>query len=364
MNKRFKFLVYAILFTIAQIGSAQKYINEFLSTGLGARSFGMSKSVVASDDYVTAAYWNPAGLANVEAPFQVSAMHASLFGNIYKFDFITLGKTVNPSKNGFGALTIMRGAIDDIPNTLELIGPDGSIDYNRITYFSNADYCGMISYGQNLKKIGWTAGGSLKIIRRTFGKFASSWGFGADLGLRYRNENWLAGATFRDITTTYNTWKYSFTEEEKNVLISTGNTVSSGTTELARPSVLLGGGYRKQFKRKFGILIETNLECTFDGQRNTLIASDVVSIDPSIGFEVDFSKKLFIRAGAHNFQQVLSPTDNTKKTWTVQPSVGIGLQFGKVHIDYAFANFGSDFETNYSHIVSASLDFKNDEKNK
>ena len=82
MNKRFKFLVYATLIAFAQIGSAQKYINEFLSTGLGARSFGMSKSVVASDDYVTAAYWNPAGLANVEAPFQVSAMHASLFGNI------------------------------------------------------------------------------------------------------------------------------------------------------------------------------------------------------------------------------------------------------------------------------------------
>jgi hypothetical protein len=42
--------------------------------------------------------------------------------------------------------------VDDIPNTLFLIEPDGSINYNNIQTFSSADYAFLLSYGQKIKQ--------------------------------------------------------------------------------------------------------------------------------------------------------------------------------------------------------------------
>ena len=40
--------------------TAQKFVNEFLNIGVGARAHGMFGSVVASCNAGTAAYWNTA----------------------------------------------------------------------------------------------------------------------------------------------------------------------------------------------------------------------------------------------------------------------------------------------------------------
>ena len=45
--------------------AAQKYSNEFLSIGVGARAHGMSGAQTALTDDITAAYWNPAGLSQI-----------------------------------------------------------------------------------------------------------------------------------------------------------------------------------------------------------------------------------------------------------------------------------------------------------
>ncbi|HRD80451.1 MAG TPA: hypothetical protein PLL53_06815, partial [Saprospiraceae bacterium] len=43
--------------------TAQKYSNEFLSIGVGARAQGMGMAVIAGGSDVTSGVWNPAGLA-------------------------------------------------------------------------------------------------------------------------------------------------------------------------------------------------------------------------------------------------------------------------------------------------------------
>ena len=50
-----------------QVSICQKYSNEFLSIGVGARAQGMGNAFIASVDDVTAGYWNPAGLASFGA---------------------------------------------------------------------------------------------------------------------------------------------------------------------------------------------------------------------------------------------------------------------------------------------------------
>jgi hypothetical protein len=50
------------------------------------------------------------------------------------------------------AITGLRFAVDDIMNTLFLVEPDGSINYNNIQAFSSADYAFLFSFAQKLKE--------------------------------------------------------------------------------------------------------------------------------------------------------------------------------------------------------------------
>ncbi len=64
--------------TLSTPASAQKYSNEFLSIGVGARAQALGNAVIASVTDVSAGVWNPAGLADANAPdgLQLGAMHA------------------------------------------------------------------------------------------------------------------------------------------------------------------------------------------------------------------------------------------------------------------------------------------------
>ena len=63
---------------------AQKYSNEFLSIGVGARAQAMGNAVIASTNDVYAGVWNPAGLAALRPDdgLQLSAMHSEWFGGV------------------------------------------------------------------------------------------------------------------------------------------------------------------------------------------------------------------------------------------------------------------------------------------
>ncbi|MBT8229403.1 MAG: hypothetical protein KJO50_04030, partial [Bacteroidia bacterium] len=197
-----KYLWIAAISFISLTSVAQadvKFVNEFLNIGVGARAHGMFGSVAASTNDITAAYWNPAGLSKVNRPAQLSAMHASWFGGIANYDYIGVGKTFAEKNNAFGSMTIIRMGVDNIPNTLNLIGPDGTVDYDRVTNFSAADYAFLLSYGQKLGESGLSLGGSAKVIYRNIGSFGSAFGFGIDLGAIYKTGNFEFAIMGRDI---------------------------------------------------------------------------------------------------------------------------------------------------------------------
>jgi hypothetical protein len=56
-------------------------------------------------------------------------------------------------------------------------------------------------------------------------------------------------------------------------------------------------------------LAELDLENTFDGKRNTLIASSTWSADPALGMELGYAGVVFVRAGVNNFQYVTDIND-------------------------------------------------------
>ncbi len=346
-------LVLALLVHTAQ-GQVRKYSNEFLNIGIGARGLGMSGAQAASVSDVYAGYWNPAGLMYSEANFSAALMHSEYFAGIAKFDYIGLVKPISDNEKRIG-FSLIRFGVDDIPNTLFLKEPDGSINYDKVTSFSAANYAFITSYASKTSIKGLTYGGNLKVIHNKVGSFANSWGMGIDVGVQYRTKQWRLGSVIKDVTTTFNAWTFNFTDQEQQVLVSTGNIVPSSSTELTAPQIILGGAYEWKISEKFNLLPEANLTLTTDGKRNVLIPAKPFSIDPKIGLEGSYANMIYIRAGIGNFQTATSDIDATKIT-TMQPNIGIGLRIKMISIDYAFTNLGYMSQALYSHVFSVKLD--------
>lgn len=349
------------------IAQFRKYSNEFLNIGAGARGLAMGGAQVGLADDATAGYWNPAGLTTVQHYPSVSLMHASYFSNIANYDYGSVAVPINDNKRTLG-FSILRFGVDDIPNTLFLVQPDGSINYNNIETFSSADYAFLFSFAQKIKdeenkKI--SAGINAKIIYRKVGHFASAWGFGFDAGVKATGKNWNIGLVARDITTTFNAWAFTFTEKEKQVLYLTNNDIPVKSTELTAPRLIVGGGYNFRISKSFHLLTEADMELTFDGKRNTLISSNPISVDPHLGLEGSINNVFFIRAGINNFQKALADGDTTnqKRVWIYQPSLGAGFKIKSIRIDYAFSNLANQSNPLYTHIFSLRLDLNKKHNN-
>ncbi|MFT7611366.1 MAG: hypothetical protein ACI9J3_000309 [Parvicellaceae bacterium] len=339
---------------MAQSGSESdatpKYSNEFLQIGVGARSLGMSNSVIATTTDITAGYWNPAGLLHLNDEIHVGLMHAEYFAGLAKYDYGSFAKRID-SVSAFG-ISMIRFGVDDIPNTTELIDAEGNIDYDKITTFSAADYGFLFSYARKIKGIEF--GGNAKIIHRKVGSFGKSWGFGIDLSARYEHKDWQFGATFRDITTTFNAWSYTLNDQMIETFTLTGNEIPSNSIEITLPRLLLGVARSFKIKEKFSILPEVGLDITFDGKRNTLIKSNFASIDPHLGIEFGYNGLVFLRTGIGNMQYILDVTNN--ETLTFQPNIGIGVKIKRIAIDYALTDLGNASAALYSNIFSLKFD--------
>ncbi len=351
-------IILAILLTIPISGISQlrKYSNEFLNIGAGARGLGMGSAQIASAKDATASYWNPAGLTGIKEYPNVGLMHAEYFGGIAKYDYLSGAMPIQDNKRALG-ISILRFAVDDIPNTLFLVEPDGRVNYDNIQTFSTADYAFLLSFAQKLKETetqSMSFGLNAKVIYRKVGKFASAWGFGLDAGLQMHGEKWHAGIVARDVTTTFNAWSFSFTEKEKEILYLTKNEIPVKSTELTAPRIVIGGGYDFRLGKSVTLMAEVNADVTFDGQRNTVLSGSTISVDPRIGLEASINDVFFIRAGINNFQKSFQDGDtlNQKKVWIYQPSAGAGFKIKNVMIDYAFTNLANQNNPLYTHIFS------------
>ena len=349
---------YLLLFLFStQVFTAQtvrKYSNEFLNIGVDAAAFGMSKAVVATSNDVNSVYWNPAGLVNVKN-YQGAIMHAEYFEGIAKYDYAAFAMPID-EKSAVG-ISILRFGVDDILNTTELIDNEGNIDYNRISLFSAADYALNLSYARNLNIEGLNVGLNTKIIRRIIGDFATSWGFGLDAGVQYEKNNYKYGLMLRDITTTFNSWSIDKTEFEKiQNSIPDQNQELPETTEITLPKAQIGVARKFNISKDFNLLSELDLNLRFT-KTNDVISSDFVSIAPALGFQLDYTDLVYLRAGIGNVQKELQ-FDTTTET-SIQPNFGVGFKYKGIQIDYALTNIGSVGAALYSNVFSIKVDFEN-----
>jgi hypothetical protein len=340
-------------------GKAQSYSNEFLAIGVGARAHGMSGAVIATTGDVYSSYWNPAGLSSIEAPLQLGLMHAEWFAGVAKYDFLGFAKPLSGDKKRAIAFSVIRFGIDNIPYTLNLIGADGSINYDNVRSFSAADYAIQGSYSQEFGE-NLAIGGNMKVIRRVIGTFAGAWGVGTDLGIQYKVGKFRLAAVGRDITTTYNAWTTTLTADEKLAFASSGNAIPKTSVEITKPTFFIGAAYQNALSKNVNLTIEANAGVATDGQRNVLVSAKAFNLDPRFGFELEYEKNIWIRGGIGNFQRLKVEGDSTgtKRDLNFQPNFGVGLRLGRLVVDYGLTNIGNTSAVQVSHIFSLKLDFK------
>ena len=333
---------------------APKYSNEFLAIGVGARALGMANATVAGVNDVTAGYWNPSGLMGLKTNAQVGLMHAEYFASIAKYDYGAIAGRID-SVSAFG-FSVIRFAVDDIPNTTQLIDAGGNIDYDRITTFSAQDYAFIFSYARKSPVAGLNYGANAKIIRRKVGDFAGAWGFGIDAGAQYDRNGWRFGAVVRDVTSTFNAWSFNLTEDMKDVFLATGNEIPENSLELTLPRLIFGASKKIPLGKaeKFSIAGELDFINTFDGKRNVAIRTGVWSMEPLLGIEAGFKDIIFLRGGIGNIQKAKDVFG--KDVTTIQPNLGIGLRIKSLTIDYALTDIGDQSVALYSNIFSLKLD--------
>lgn len=349
--------VVVVLFFCVLTANSQtfrKYSNEFLSIGVDAAALGMSNAVTAHTGDVNSGYWNPAGLLKLEDK-QIALMHANYFANIAQYDYAGFAMPID-DRSALG-ISLIRFGVDDILNTTQLIDSQGNIDYNRISLFSTADYGLTVSYARSLPLDGLNYGVNAKVIHRIIGDFASSWGFGFDLGIQYESDNeWLVGLMLRDITTTYNTWSINQEEYEKiKDAVPGENQELPETSEATLPKAQLGVAKKYLFRYDYSLTAAANLNMQFT-RTNDIISSDIVSIDPAVGFEFGYIDLVFLRAGVGNFQQI-TQIDNSNKL-SFQPNIGLGFKYKGIQVDYALTDLGDQSAALYSNIFSLKVDFE------
>lgn len=339
--------------SIIKAQTTRKYSNEFMNIGVDAAALGMSNAVVAHSADVNSGYWNPAGLVHLEDN-QLALMHSSYFANIANYNYAAFAKPLD-DRSAIG-ISIIRFGVDDILDTTQLIDDQGNVNYDRINLFSAVDYGLTFSYARKMKVPGLNYGVNAKVIRRIIGDFASSWGFGLDLGIQFESSNnWNFGVMARDITTTFNSWSIDKDKlaDIQDAIEGQNQEVPDGT-ELTLPKLQIGISKMFEFNYDYTLRTEIDLNMRF-AETNDIISTSFASINPALGFEFGYTDLVFLRAGVGNFQNELQ-IDNSEDL-TFQPNFGVGFKYNGIQIDYAFTDIGDQSAALYSNVFSLKIDF-------
>lgn len=336
--------------------SAQaKYGNDFLRTGSGARALGMGSAHTALTSDVTSAYWNVAGLSEIQT-LQIMYMHSERFSGIVGYDY---GAAALPLKmqDGVVSISFFRQGVDNIANTLnawdrERDAPKGNVE-DYITRFSAADMAVFFSYAkQQNEQLSY--GASAKIIHHKLGPFAQAWGYSLDVGVKYKTEFGNIGVAVHDITTMQKMWDVDETAfgDYEAQFDSLGATLPSGQNEYVLPSVKFGASKLFSVNEDVKVSAAADVDLLFENRRAYYINLGKMSIEPHIGAEVNYKGIIAMRAGITDF--ITDPISG----FSVSPTLGMGLQLSSFVLDYGFTSFaGISSDLGFTHRISLRFDF-------
>jgi hypothetical protein len=282
-----------------------KYAGEFQELQVGARASAMGGTGIAQFGDPTVLYFNPAGTFFTSRSAHL--MHAENFAGVVKNDF---GAVVFPHGNMSLGLGIQYVHTDGIkltalPDTTSPPGDDNiPIAYDTV---GTADYLFYINGSKGNERLSF--GASVKVFYRDL-SVISGFGGGLDLGVAYSADFLRIGLAVRDFILSPLVW-------------------SSGLKETILPKIALGVAPVIDLSAiNSKVTIETDI----------VKVLDITGFDVNLGLEYGYKELLFGRMGIYRGNYTL----------------GIGLQYKKFSLDYAFMTHPDLDNTNK---ISAGLRF-------
>ena len=305
--------------------TSAKYAGSFMETGIGARPLGMGSAFVAVAGDVTAIYWNPAGLIEMNT-FQFHGMHSERFAGVVNWDFAGIGIPLKNFAVGFG---FFRLGIDGIPLT-RLKDPTRGlgeiyIDENGNKIINdpyaykivNDNEMAFVFSFSRRRSESFSYGGNIKVIRKQVSDYGA-WGLGFDFGLiwkPYRSMRY--GLVLIDCTSTLLVW-------------------NGGRRERINPHIKTGIAYPLKL-RMVDLLpvfdVNINFENSGEGAQLHL---GKMGMNLQCGIEAIYSKRAALRIGL----------DRGRFT------AGAGFRISVVGVDYGFSHHT---DLGQSHRISITL---------
>ncbi len=318
----------ALAVFLAAPAGATKYAAEFLKLGVGARALGMGGSFVAISDDASAAYWNPAGLANLTQA-ELMFMHAEQFGSLATHDYIGYVQPLSGERRSAVGIGLIRFSVDDIQVTKDAYqdlngngqwDPGEPILTDQFRTDSDTEYGLLLSYARAISDR-FSLGGNVKMIRQgLLGN--SSFGMGLDLGAQlHLLTGWTLGARLADATTTQISW-------------------NTGERESVAPSLSFGFAYSRELAAIHGsVTAAIALDNSFEGEDTaSQVSGGLWGADVEGGLEYWFAHAVALRIGS----------DGGNLT------AGAGLRYRALGADYAYL---SNPDLDATHRISASVRF-------
>ena len=305
MNKTFTSLLIILISTITLNA---KYEGEFISYSVDARSLALGNLNLTSFNNSSVVYWNPAAMPFMNITSKnndIVVSHSERFAGLLQQEFIAF-KTNKYFNNKNLGISLIRIGVSDIPVTTipdenGIISPENRPEIVRNA--SDNEFAFFVSYGEKYnEQFGY--GGSLKLLVKSIDEYSAT-GIGFDIsGFYEMTENIKFGAKLQDITTSMLFW-------------------STGTTEIIRPSLLIGSEYNGSlpyYSAKFKLMAGSKIG-TENYQEYSVANLGFIDIGYNVGAEVIFKDVVSLRGGYEN-----------NKDW----SAGTGIKLYGINLDYAF----------------------------
>ncbi|MBN1823748.1 MAG: PorV/PorQ family protein [Endomicrobiales bacterium] len=283
-----RFLVSAVLIaSLAASSFAVTATVDFLKLSVGARPTGMGESAAATCDDATSIYWNPAGLARIDKPEATFAHSDALVDATLEF----IGGAYPLGRYGVVAVGGIFYLVKPIPVTLATGQTAGELNWR--------DQAIIASYGYNITEE-IAAGAGIKYVQR----LESDPIFGSAEGSTYALD---AGVTYNTPVEGLNAG-FALLNSGNDLRMS-GEKISDALPQTTR----IGLSYVIESGENTAFTVGGDTYKILDGKWNY-----------GGGFELDFHKMLFFRAGYYQKEGNIS--GNT---------YGVGFKFKDFNVDYS-----------------------------
>lgn len=293
--------ILAFMWTFSVAHAAGTSGAQFLKLGAGAQAAAMGDAFTSVANDVTAAYWNPAGIKQIEET-QIAVMQNNyLVDTSYQYLGVAL-----PLRNSALAFSLYRMDYGDIDGYNASDVKTGSFDASSLA--------GAVTLAKDLTdrtQLGLTG----KFIQESIENESAS-GFAADVGMKTKVKRLDVGLTLQHLGSSM-----KFVEASESL-----------------PITFRAGASTRFFNEKFLVAVDLSKPRDNDASIH-------------LGTEYMVREIFFIRAGYFN-----TPGNSLDVGGSTGLTGGIGVNYRRFAIDYAFVPFG-DLDT--THRISLKIKFAN-----